>query len=425
MLKMNRRKGANKVKKKGKGALVVMMSLALTGSLTACSTAASSSSNAASNSSNSGSTASTVTVAAITSLTSSIADLGVPGYDAEQLAIDQIDAKGGLLGKQIRLTKFDDAAQPSLGAQYAQTAILQDHAAAIFGPVSSAVAAAIEPIAAQNHTPLFFHTSNDISLMTKGFTKYAFQVTPSTDMESTALALLFKEKGWTRIATISPNYSYGRHTITHFLDTLKKIGVNYTIVNQQWPQLGTTDYSSYISTILAKQPQAVFSPVFGGDLAAFAKQAISFGLFTKTNFVSMMGPTVLQALGSQAPVGAWGYARAPFFAFDNPDMTTFVNDYKQKYNAYPTSFAIMAYTAVQTWAYGVKQAGSFDADKVANAIGGATVPTIRGPITIRSTDHQAEVGEWAGQVTFNSQYPFATWSHIISFTPTQIMGSGQ
>lgn len=418
------------MKKKSKGMLVTAMSLALTGSLTACSTAASSGSNANASSNGTGSASSTVTVAAITSLTSSIADLGVPGYDAEQLAVDQINAQGGLLGKQVKLVKFDDAAQPNLGSQDAQTAILQDHAAAIFGPVSSAVAAAIEPVAAQNQTLVFFHTSNDISLTTKGFTKYAFQVTPNTDMESTALALLFKQKGWTRIATISPNYSYGRDTISHFLATLKKIGVNYTLLNQQWPQLGTTDYSSYISTIMADKPQAVFSPVFGGDLAAFAKQAIQFGLFKKTNFVSMMGPTVLQTMGNQAPVGAWGYARAPFWAFNTSDMTTFVNDYKQKYNEYPSSFAVMAYTAVQTWAYGVKQAGTFNADKVSSVLAGATVPTIRGPITIRSTDHQAQVGEWAGQVTFGSQYPFATWDHLVYFSPDQIIepsaaGSGQ
>lgn len=410
-----------------KGWLAAATSVLVASTLTACNTAATSGSGAGNsgNSDNGGSSGSkTVTVAAITSLTSSIADLGVPGYDAEQLAINQINAKGGLLGDQIKLIKFDDAAQPNLGAQYANTAILKDHVSAIFGPVSSAVAAAIEPIAAQNHTLVFFHTSNDISLTTTGFTKYAFQVTPNTDMESTAIALLFKQKGWTRIATISPNYSYGRDTISNFLKMLKKLGVHYTLVNQQWPQLGTTDYSSYISTILSDHPQAVFSPVFGGDLVAFAKQGMQFGMFSKTNFVSMLDPTVLEALGSQAPIGAWGYSRAPFFAINTPDMTNFINSYKQAYNQYPDAWAILAYTAVQTWAYGVQQANSFDPDKVANALSGATVPTVRGDIKIDANTHQAEVGEWAGQVYKSSQYPFAIWNHIVYFSPSQIMGTG-
>jgi branched-chain amino acid transport system substrate-binding protein len=405
-----------------KSIFVAVMSLGLVGSLTACNTAASSGSSQNSNTT-SNSTSKTVTVGAITALSSSIADLGVPGYNGEALAINDINSSGGLLGKQIKLEKFDAAAKPNLGSQYAQTAILQDHVAALFGPVSSAVAAAIEPVAAQNHTLVFFHTSNDISLTTKGFTKYAFQVVPNTNMESTALALLFKEKGWTKIATISPNYSYGRDTINHFLDTLKKVGVHYTIVNQQWPELGTTDYSSYISTLLASKPQAVFSPLYGGDLVSFAKQGNQFGLFQKTNFVSMLGVTVLQDLGKQAPIGAWGYSRAPFWAFNSSDITNFVNEYKQKYNEYPTSFALMAYTSVQTWAYGVKKAGTFDADKVSDALSGATVPTIRGPITIQSSDHQAQVGEWAGQVAFNSQYPFASWKNTVYFKPEQIMES--
>jgi len=403
--------------------LSAALSVLLAGTLTACNTAASSGSPSKTSNSTSGSASGTVTVAAITSLTSSIADLGVPGYDGEQLAIDQINANGGLLGKKIKLIKFDDAAQPSLGAQYAQTAILKDHVSAIFGPVSSAVAAAIEPIAGQNHTLVFFHTSNDISLTTTGFTKYAFQVTPNTNMESTAAALLFKEKGWTRIATVSPNYSYGRDTISNFLATLKKLGVKYTLVTQQWSQLGTTDFSSYISTLLADKPQAVFSPVFGGDLAAFAKQATQFGMFQKTNFVSMMGPTVLQTLSSQAPIGAWGYSRAPFYAINTPDMTTFVDNYKQKYNTYPTAFAVLAYSAVQTWAYGVKQANSFEPDKVANALSGATVPTIRGSITIDASTHQAEVGEWIGQVAKSGNYDFPIWNHIKYYTPSEIMGT--
>lgn len=410
--------------------MTVAASLALAGVLTACNTAASSGAgsdgNTAGNSSDSGgSTSSTVTVAAITSLTSSISDLGVPGYQAEELAINQINASGGLLGKKIKLIKFDDAAQPNLGAQYADTAILKDHVNAVFGPVSSAVAAAIEPIAAQNHTLVFFHTSNDISLTTTGFTKYAFQVTPNTNMESTAIALLFKKEGWTKIATISPNYSYGHDTIANFLKMLTKLGVHYTLVSQQWPQLGTTDYSSYISTILSKHPQAVFSPVFGGDLVTFAKQGIQYGMFQKTNFVSMMDPTVLEALGSQAPVGAWGYSRAPFFAIHTSDMTNFINAYKQAYNQYPDAWAILAYSAVQTWEYGVKQADSFDPDKVADALSGATVPTVRGDIKIDPSTHQAEVGEWVGQVAKSSQYPFAIWNHITYFSPSQIMSTGQ
>lgn len=405
-----------------KGLLTVTASVALASSVTACSTAASSGSSAT-NSTSSKSGSSTVTVAVITSLTSSIADLGVPGYNAEKLAVQQMDAKGGLLGKQIKLVKFDDASQPNLGAQYANTAILKDHAQAIFGPVSSAVAAAIEPIAAKNHTLVFFHTSNDISLTTTGFTKYAFQVTPNTDMESTAVALLFKQKGWTRIATISPNYSYGRDTISNFLKMLKSLGVHYTLVNQQWPQLGTTDFSSYLSTILADHPQAVFSPLFGGDLVSFAKQGDQFGLFKKTNFVSMMDPTALEALGDKAPIGAWGYSRAPFFAINTSEMNNFINSYKQAYNQYPDAWAIMAYSAVQTWAYGVKQANSFNPDKVSAALSGATVPTVRGSIKIDSSTHQAEVGEWVGQVAKDNKYPFATWNHITYFTPKQIMST--
>lgn len=396
--------------------------LLMAGFTVGCETAATSA-KPASNTTTANNNSGEVKVASITSFTSSIASLGVPGYNGEQMAIEDINAHGGLLGKKIDLEKFDDNAKPNLGAQYARQAILNDHVAAIFGPVSSAVAAAIEPIAAEKKTLVFFHTSNDINLTTKGFTKYAFQVVPNTIMESTAVAMFVKQMGWTKIATISPNYSYGRDTVENFLKTLDKVGVHYQVVAQEWPELGTTDFSSAISAVLAAKPQVVFSPLYGGDLATFAKQAIGFDLFHKVNFVSQMGPTVLQALGEQAPVGAWGYARAPFFAIDTPGVKDFVRRYHERFGNYPNSYAIMAYTAVQTWAYGVQKAGSFDPDKVADAIAGATIDTIRGPITIRAFDHQALVGEWTGQISKTPDYPFATWTHIQYFPPEQIIES--
>ncbi|WP_157935549.1 ABC transporter substrate-binding protein [Kyrpidia spormannii] len=407
------------IKKRPLLSTLALVSLVLAG----CNTAANTPTNSGSSGGSAGGGGDTVKVAAITSFTTSTAPLGIPGYNAEKMAIDEINAKGGLLGKKIELEKFDDNAKPNLASQYAQTAILNDHVVAIFGPVSSASAAAIESVAAQNKTLVFFHTSNDINLTTKGFTKYAFQVVPNTNMEATAVALFIKEKGWKRIATISPNYSYGRDTVNHFLQTLKDEGVDYQVVAQQWPQLGTTDYNSDISAVLAAKPDVVFSPLYGGDLATFAKQAIGFGLFQKTAFVSQMGPTVLQTLGNDAPVGAWGYARAPFFAIDTPGVKDFVDKYHKQYGDYPNSYAILAYTAVQTWAYGVQKAGTFDADKVADAIAGATIDTIRGPITIRKSDHQAEVGEWVGHIAKTDKYPFAIWEEIKYFPPSQIMNA--
>ncbi len=312
-----------------------------------------------------------------------------------QLAVDDLNAKGGVLGKTIKVVSADDAAKPATGTANARNMILNDKVAALFGPVSSAVAAAEKTMAAQYKTPIFFHTSNDIGLMTTTFTKYAFQVVPNTTMEPRAVAAyLAKQAGGKQItvATFAPDYSFGHHTVEGFLAALKALNVDYKLVDQQFPPLGETNIAPYLSKLVAASPQYVFNVQFGGDLVTFTKQANGYGFFKKTTAIAMFDSPALSALGAQVPAGAIGFDRAPFWAMGS-QLTSFNNEYKAKYGQWPSEWAILAYTAVQSWAYAVTKAGSFDGGKVADALSGATVPTIRGNLTIRACDHQAQVPE--------------------------------
>lgn len=325
------------------------------------------------------------------------------------MAVDDINAKGGLLGKKVKVVSADDNAQPATGAANARSMITKDKAVALFGPVSSAVASAEEQVAEQYKTPIFFHTSNDVSLMTKTFTPYAFQNVPNTTMEPRAVADYLAKKVGSKqitIATFAPDYSFGHDTVDGFLQALKKLHVNYKLVKQEFPPLGASNISSYLSALVSAHPQYVFNAQYGGDLVAFTKQASQFGFFKDTTVIAMYAYAPLDALGSAAPTGAIGFDRAAFWAIKNPEMSKFVTAYKAKYKKYPTEWAILAYASAQEWAYGVKKAGSFDSDKVIKEIPGATVPTIIGDMKIRECDHQAEVPEYVGTIskTASSQY---------------------
>lgn len=364
--------------------------------------------------------AKTVTIGESTTLSGSIAELGQSGLQGVQMAAADINAKGGLLGKTIKVVSADDSAKPATGSTNVRNMILNDKVAALFGPVSSAVAAAEEAIAAQNRTPIFFHTSNDISLMTKDFTKYAFQVVPNTTMEPRAVAAYLAKQAAGKqitIATFAPDYSYGHNTVDGFVKALDALHVNYHLVNQQFPPLGEANIAPYLSQLVAANPQYVFNAQYGGDLVTFTKQASSYGFFKKTTVIAMYDSPVLSALGTDVPAGAIGYDRAPFWGM-GPQVTTFATAFKAKYGQYPSEWAILGYTAVQTWAYGVTQADSFTGDKVAAALSGATVPTVRGDLTLRSCDHQAQVPEYVGTVsaTPDATYQQPLWDANSMFT---------
>ena len=375
--------------------------------------------------------AETVNVGMSTSLTGPVAQLGIASKDGAQMAIDQINKDGGLLGKQVKLLTADGQLKPNTGVTNVRNFVLADHAVAIMGPVSSAVGIAEGGVAAQYKVPIFFNTSNDVDQTGKAFSKYAFQVVPSTYMEPHAMALyvanLFKEHHWKTLYTIAPNYAFGHSTVEQFLAGLKQDGVDVDVVGQQWPQLGASDYTQYISAIMAKSPDFVFAAEYGGDLITFTKQAEGAGLFKKTQVLADYWPLALEALGASAPAGAITDDRAPpFYTVKTKEMDQFAQAFHAKYQSWPGTWAILGYSAVQTWAQGVKKAGSFNGDNVADALSGGTkVKTVGGDFTLRGCDHLAEVPVYMGVLSkdVDAKYGRRVMADVVAQPPDKIMMS--
>jgi branched-chain amino acid transport system substrate-binding protein len=362
----------------------------------------------------SGSSGSSVTIGVATTLSGAFGSYGIAGLDGIRLAVHDINAQGGLLGKKIQVATGDDQIDPATGETVTRNLILHDHVSALFGSVSSAVAAAQEQLAGQYKVPIFFHLANDVSLTTTTFNQYAFEFSPNTDMEPAAAALYYAKvigRKKVRIATITPDYSFGLDTVKAFLTDLKKDGASYTVTSQQTPALGASSFTSQIAAILATSPQYVFAGQYGSDLITLTKQGLGLGLFSKATVGGMYDIEVLQSLGAQAPAGAIAWDRDPFWTNGGSAMSGFVAAYKAAYHSYPSEFAIIGASAVQAWAWAVKKAGTFDATKVSAALGGATVPTVRGNVTIRACDHQAQVAEWVGRIgsSVNQAYGIRLW----------------
>ncbi len=368
----------------------------------------------------------TVNIGISTALSGPIAELGQTGVRGIEMAADAINASGGLLGKKIKVLTADSNLSPATGTSNVRGMILSDHAVAIFGPVSSAVAAAEETVVGQYKIPYFAFTSNDVKLTTSDFTKYIFQVVPNTVMEPRAIAAyLAKQVGDKPITldTITPNYSFGRDTVTAFIKALQDDGVKVTVKAQETPQLGATQYTSYIAALLAAPADYTFIGEYGGDLITFTKQAKGFGFFDHTKAMAAYDRAQLKALAGQVPAGTIAWDRAPFWAMQGPGMDKFIADYHKKYDEWPAAWSILGYTAVQTWAHGVEKAKSFDGDKVAAALSGATVQTIRGPITLRACDHQGDVAEYLGPVAakIDAKYGFQIYDPTESVPASKTM----
>jgi len=354
-----------------------------------------------------------VTVAMNTTLSGSFASFGLANQNAVRLAVDQINGSGGLLGKQVKLEIKDDSAKPDVATELTRTEILDDHIVALFGGVSSSAALAEQTVIAKYKVPFFLHTSNTDQLTVKKFNKYTFSVVPNTGMEGRANAITAAKLPYSRYYLIGPDYEFGHSQLTAFKTKLQELKPDVTIVGEDYPKLGATDFSSFITKIQAANPEIVYSAEFAGDLITFLTQAKSAGLVgkdTSPKLIGLFDVDTLRNLGSGAPNGAFAYGRAPFFAIKTAKMDTFVSAFKAQYNVAPSDWAVMAYDAVNLWAEGVKKAGTFDAEKVADALSGTTFDSVRGQLTIRAIDHQLNCSEYEGVLAADTKVGFSTFS---------------
>lgn len=342
----------------------------------------------------------TVKIGLSTTLTGALGETGTIAKNAVELAIKDLNADGGVLGSKVALVSHDDGLDPAKGGENARSMIVDDDVKAIFGPVASSIAASEEAVADEYKVPIFFFSANSAALLNDTFTKYAFQVVPNTIMEPRAIAAYLAKKaaGKTiRIGTFAPDYSFGHDSVDGFLAALKELKVDFKVVSQQFPALEDPNIGPALNDLVAAKPDYVYNAQYGNDLVTFTKQAAQFNFFDKTTLIGMFGVSELKALGKAVPAGTVAFNRGPFWAFGDK-ATDFVNSYKKAYGELPSEWSLLAYTAVQSWAAGVEKARDFDGDAVSKSLSGATVSTIRGDITFRKCDHQADVSEYIGEL---------------------------
>lgn len=356
-----------------------------------------------------------IKVAMVNTTTGGAALYGLAGIEGAKIGVAQLNAAGGVLGRKVEMITRDDAAKPDVGAREIRDVILREEVAAVFGPVSSGVLLAMSEVARENKTILIAHTSNTERAFVERGHRYIFSVVPNTFIEGSAMGQYMAQKPYKRYMIIGPDYEFGHIQAEAFERRLKESKKDVEIVGKLWPKLGETDFTSYITAIIAAKPDAVYGNLFGSDLIAFTKQAKGYDFFKKFPFAALYDVDTLQGLGKDAVEGVIGYERGPFHVIrklaPSQRFEDFITKYRAATNKYPSTWAINAYDAVMAWAKAVKKANTIDTEKVVDALEGLELDSLRGPGRyIRKVDHQANVGSYIGVVTWDKSFPdFAIW----------------
>lgn len=338
-------------------------------------------------------------------LSGAAAQFGEPILQGAQMYVDEVNAKGGVLGKKIELVARDTKARPDEAVRVARDLVVREKVNFLVGTFTSAEGPAVSEVAKELKTVfLALGPKTDQLTAPDKLHPYVFRIAANTTTEGRAAAKMMSEwKHVKRVATIAPDYAYGRDVVAVFNAALKKLRPDIQIVDGQWPKINEADHSPFITAQMGAKPDAVFSVICCGQFPSFSKQATALGYFKaiNNNFIGVAEAGAiesLRALGKEYPLGIWG--NAPDAANYIPNDAALVKmhaEFTAKVRVHtkmdpPPSWPITGYLGMQFLVEAIKKANSLDQTKVSTALLGLEQMTPLGKMTMRAKDHQLTRG---------------------------------
>ncbi len=357
-----------------------------------------------------------VTVGQLHSATGTMAISETGSIQAEQLAIEQINASGGILGRQIKIIQEDGASDWPTFAEKARKLLVNDRVASVFGCWTSASRKAVLPVFEKENGLLYYPTFYEGLEQSKNVI-YTGQ--EATQQIIAGLDWLHEEKGAKSFFLIGSDYIWPRTSNKiarkHIENVLKG-----KVVDEQYYPLGHTQFGSLINKIKLRKPDAVYAIVVGGSNVSFYKQMKAAGITADKQTLLTISVTEDELLGIGGENMTGFYAAMKYFqSLDNENNEAFVKAFRAKYgeNAVIGDVTQAAYLGPWLWKAAVEKAGSFEVDDVVKASPGIELATApEGYVKVHENHHL-----WSklriGQVLPEGQFEVLYESELIEPNP--------
>lgn len=314
-----------------------------------------------------------------------------------ELAVEQINEAGGVLGKKLELITRDDNSNPGDAVRAAQELLTREKVDVLTGTFLSHIGLAVTDFARQRKQ--FFLASEPLTdkIVWADGNRYTYRLRNSTYMQVAMLvpeAVKMNKKRW---AIVYPNYEYGQSAVATFKKLLKEAQPDVEFVAEQATPLGKVDAGSVVQALADAKPDALFNVLFASDLAKFVRAGNQRNFFKDLSVVSMLSgePEYLDPLGAETPVG-WVVTGYPWYAIDTPEHNAFLKAYQRRFNDYPRLGSIIGYNTILSLAAGIRKAGTTESEAMVQAFKDLSVSTPTGPVVYRSLDHQSTMGAYVG-----------------------------
>ena len=372
----------------------------------------------------------TVKVGVLQSLSGTMAISEVAVKNSALLAIKEINASGGVLGKQIEPLVEDGESKPEVFATKSEKLITNDKVSVVFGGWTSSSRKAMKPVVEGTKSLLFYPVQYEGLEVSPNI----FYTGATTNQQIIPALDYLKEKSLTKIYLVGSDYVFPRTANKEIKAYAAANGIE--VLGEEYLQLGDTNVQGIVSKVLAAKPQVVFNTLNGDSNVSFFKELKAKGNTTaaiQTVSVSIAEEEVpgVGVDNLQGHLVSWNYYQTT----DNPRNKAFVAAYQKEYGANkPTSDPMQAgYNSVYIWKAAVEKAGSFDVEKVKAAAAGITIDTPEGTLTVDPKNHHvfktARIGmiNAQGQIdeVWNSGKPVAPDPCLDTYSWASGLATGQ
>ncbi len=364
-----------------------------------------------------------IVVGFIHSMSGAMSMYGISSEAGGKIAIEEINAAGGILGRPLKMITRDDKLNPEVGLREAKDLLLSEKADFLTGTISSAVALAISNYVKREKKIFLINISQSSSLTEENWHPYIFRIDTNAVpywgyAPAIALAKTWKDK---KIVSLGFDYETGKNSLKGFKEKYLQLVPEAKIVDELWAPLNTTDFTAYITKIANSGADAFFlACIYGGGELAFTKQAYAFGLYDKMHAIQPCAGDVETwsgvKKGEAYPKGALATCRYPFWAIKDPKNKAFVEKHHKMVKFWPSYGAMNQYFIMYALKSAIEKVGAVDTEKIIKALEGMTLDTFVGKIPIRAYDHQAMMPNWYGIIDFS---PDLTFPHL---TKIDILG---
>jgi branched-chain amino acid transport system substrate-binding protein len=325
-----------------------------------------------------------------------------------KLAVEQINAKGGVLGRPIELLVEDSANDVGTGVQKTRKLIERDQVSFIIGDVNSGIAQAIAQVTAEKKVLQVVSGGHTDSITGKDCKWNVYRVCNTTRMEANSVTDLLFSKYGKKWHFITPDYAFGHTLYDACAANLKKLGG--TITGNELTPLGTSDFSAYLIKARAANPDVLLLLPQGSDMVNCLKQIVQFGINKQIHVAGTQQELEsLESLPPEARIGIWmfeWYWQQP----NTPHLAEFVADIRKRTDGkVPTARTWFGYTSVYTYALVANREKTLDALKLAEALGDFELPPEvklqPNKVYYRKGDHQLMTSAFVGEAQSKGSDP--------------------